>query len=403
MIFVRDSVLRVLAAVLLLAGVGAIAPSAAEAQTRDRSGALISTALRMSPALAQGKIAVVVDVEHNELHFMQGRNILWSAPIGTGMALRLETGDRNWDFRTPNGVFHVQYKEENPVWNAPDWFFIEHGRPIPPANDPQRRFPGVLGAAAVYISRGLAIHGTDKPDLLGQRVSHGCIRLHNEYAQRLYHNVQPGTEVVIIGEVDDEIKVIGPGVLPPGAGPADRATQRLRDRAKAQWEGMLKELAALSTEDLIAQLDEELSARPDPEATPAWPNLAAEAVRRVRKGDVEVAQGMLELTGAIRDRRVRTEYGTFLVAAYSRGAPTVARALAGMNRAQRERAAGMIVETALAQFHPGTDERIAPWPTRRIPRSVLEEEAQAGWDVLANAERAYRERRGNGRAAGGEG
>src|SRR5690606_1607731 len=39
-------------------------------------------------------------------------------------------------------------------------------------------------------------HGTDRTDL---GVSHGCIRLETRYARRLFHNVQVGTPVIIVG------------------------------------------------------------------------------------------------------------------------------------------------------------------------------------------------------------
>src|SRR5690606_25878301 len=130
-----------------------------------------------SEALAKGRYAVVIDLDHNQLHFKQADVTLWSAPIGTGTGLMMQDGDSDWDFSTPNGVFHVQFKERDPVWIAEDWYFVENGLPVPPPNDPKRYFPGGLGAAAVYIDHDLAIHGTDKPELLGQRVSHGCIRL----------------------------------------------------------------------------------------------------------------------------------------------------------------------------------------------------------------------------------
>src|SRR5690606_358254 len=127
----------------------------------------------------------------------------------TGLMMQ-DHDDRDWDFSTPNGVFQVQFKERDPVWIAEDWYFIENGLPVPPPNDRSRYFPGGLGAAAVYFSRELAIHGTDKPELLGQRVSHGCIRLSNADALRLYHNVQVGTEVVIVGGEDIPQVVITP-------------------------------------------------------------------------------------------------------------------------------------------------------------------------------------------------
>ncbi len=44
----------------------------------------------------------------------------------------------------------------------------------------------------------VALHGTNRPSLLGQAVSHGCVRLENRVATRLGRNVPPGAPVDII-------------------------------------------------------------------------------------------------------------------------------------------------------------------------------------------------------------
>jgi lipoprotein-anchoring transpeptidase ErfK/SrfK len=43
----------------------------------------------------------------------------------------------------------------------------------------------------------VAIHGTNAPNLLGQAVSHGCIRVSNAAVRALYRIVEPGTPVQI--------------------------------------------------------------------------------------------------------------------------------------------------------------------------------------------------------------
>ena len=43
----------------------------------------------------------------------------------------------------------------------------------------------------------VAIHGTSAPELIGQAVSHGCIRMHNADIRRVSRLVVPGTRVVI--------------------------------------------------------------------------------------------------------------------------------------------------------------------------------------------------------------
>jgi hypothetical protein len=59
-------------------------------------------------ALERGRYAVVIDLDENMLHFKQGEVTLWSAPVGTGTGLRLETKDKTWNFATPRGTFEVK-------------------------------------------------------------------------------------------------------------------------------------------------------------------------------------------------------------------------------------------------------------------------------------------------------
>ena len=62
---------------------------------------------------------------------------------------------------------------------------------------------GIMGSTAIYLGDGIAIHGTNRPELLmnpdpeQRRVSHGCIRLTNENARELMHMVEVGTPVLI--------------------------------------------------------------------------------------------------------------------------------------------------------------------------------------------------------------
>lgn len=43
------------------------------------------------------------------------------------------------------------------------------------------------------------IHGTNKPSIIGQHASHGCIRMHNRDVEDLYEKVSCGTSVMIYG------------------------------------------------------------------------------------------------------------------------------------------------------------------------------------------------------------
>jgi hypothetical protein len=377
------------AAAVLLALTLAHAPAAAQ-----RAGAehaiLAAPELRASPVLARGGYAVVIDLDENELHFVQGRTVLWSAPAATGMDLKLQAGERSWRFSTPPGIYTVEHKAENPVWFAADWYYIENRLPVPPPNDPSRRFPGGLGAAAVYIGHGLAIHGTEKPDLLGQRVSHGCIRLSNDDAQRLFHNVQLGTQVIIVGsEPRDARGRLVPGRV-PGAGPVDARTERMRQQAKATRERRLRALKALPLDSLAARLEPALAARGAADAD--WTHLAGELVRRaVESKDVGAARAMLRLAHAPREARVRAEYATYLADLSERGGVAMIQALGAMDARTAGRAATSIVEATLGLYPGAPTDAVLPWPSRRWSPGGMDERTARGHAVLGAAERGFRE------------
>ncbi len=386
---IRSLAARSLAALCLATAALAAAPADAAAQAPFPVRASSSPRVAgSSPGLSAGKYVVVIDLDANLLHFTRDRRVLWSAPVGTGTGLRLEGPDGEWDFSTPDGVFHVQYKEENPVWMAPDWYFVENKLPVPPPNDAKRRFPGGLGAAAVYIGEGLAIHGTDKPDLLGQRVSHGCIRLHNRDAVRLFHNVQVGTEVVIVGGGHPREEA-----AEAESAPARRVVWDRRPAAP-QKDEFVEYLKGLSTEDLLYELDGEMRG-PAYSAETRWPAVAAALMTRgVKDDDGDALRGLLLQLEAVKGTRLGQEYSTFLVDAFARGPRQTLDALGRLDRADRMDVAAAIVDATMTLYPGELGNQVAPWPTRRIPRDVVDYTGERGWDAIHDAELAYRERHG---------
>jgi hypothetical protein len=318
---------------------------------------------------------VVIDLDDNELRFMDGRQALWSGPVGTGTGLTLTSKEgAEWEFSTPNGIFYVQRKEEDPVWILPDWYFVKQGRPIPPENSPLRRLPGALGAAAVYLSDEIAIHGTDRPELLGQRVSHGCIRLSNENALRLFHNVQVGTPIVITG--GRGLSQMRPEDVPVPTNPRPVPRQP-------------NPLERLSTPQLLTQLDRRLATG---DTSTAWTATARELIRRGIADDAIALRGLLERAGTSGFEKVDREYSTFLADAFTRGAMRAVVSLARIDDGARERAAVAVVE-AMMDLYPGElDAPAAPWPTVRVPNWRLGPDGTAGWRSLRAAEELYRER-----------
>lgn len=178
-------------------GLGASA--VASVPVRPRAAELRFTA----PLVRHDGPYIVIRLAENRLYLVEGEHAVWSTPVGTGTGFRLDGGRRQWRFTTPRGLFKVRRKEKDPVWEAPDWYYVEKGLPIPPEHSPARRIPGVMGSTALYLGDGLAIHGTNNPELIlhpdpeRRRVSHGCIRLTNEAARTLYHLVDVGTPVLI--------------------------------------------------------------------------------------------------------------------------------------------------------------------------------------------------------------
>ncbi len=85
---------------------------------------------------------------------------------------------------------------EFPVWRKPDWAYVEEGEPLP-ERDGDRMEYGVLGSFALGIGDGYYIHGTLYTRLLGQNVTHGCIRLSEPDLNKLVDLAPLGTPVFI--------------------------------------------------------------------------------------------------------------------------------------------------------------------------------------------------------------
>ena len=196
---------------------------------------------------------IVVSIADHMLWYKQGDSTLYEAPVATGSGKVLEKEGGSWKFETPRGRLVVQSKDTSPAWVPPAWHFVEQaskrglgllrlsrgqevpvsdgsvitvsgsdvvkrfpdgrevpleatdGREIvangniivPPFGTNQRRYKDVLGVARLNLGDGYALHGTNRPETIGQSVSHGCVRLRNQDIQNLYAMVPIGTPVYI--------------------------------------------------------------------------------------------------------------------------------------------------------------------------------------------------------------
>ena len=101
---------------------------------------------------------------------------------------RVAIGKPGWE--TPRGEFSVLEMVENPQWQNP-W----NGRvSAPGANSP-------LGVRWIGFSREdgkyIGFHGTPGEHVMGQAVSHGCVRMRNRDVTELYEFVQKGIPVIV--------------------------------------------------------------------------------------------------------------------------------------------------------------------------------------------------------------
>lgn len=101
------------------------------------------------------------------------------------------------------GTFRVGRKAEWPRWTPTrnmirrePHIYKQHAGGMPGGpNNP-------LGSRAIYLYSGgrdtlLRIHGTNRPQSVGQRVSNGCVRMINSHAEDLYNRIPNGTRVVL--------------------------------------------------------------------------------------------------------------------------------------------------------------------------------------------------------------
>jgi lipoprotein-anchoring transpeptidase ErfK/SrfK len=94
---------------------------------------------------------------------------------------------------TPEGLYDIQEKEENPTWHVPEssWAGSLAGQDIPPGPE------NPIKARWMGIFEGAGIHGTEEIESLGSAASHGCVRMAIPDVEELYDQVEVGTPIFI--------------------------------------------------------------------------------------------------------------------------------------------------------------------------------------------------------------
>jgi len=131
-------------------------------------------------AISSFSSRIVVDLSEAKVYTYWGEWLLATYPVAVGQP--------GWE--TPIGTFKVRQKLRNPVWQEPiTGELIRTG----PDNPLGNRWIGFWSDGRHQIG----FHGTNKEQLVGQRVSHGCLRMRNTDIHALYEQVVIGTPVVV--------------------------------------------------------------------------------------------------------------------------------------------------------------------------------------------------------------
>ena len=170
-----------------LASAPAPAPAAAPRveiqKTGDVPGRLVRQVVDYVSHEAPG--TVVIDTGNTFLYLV----------LNPRQAMRYGIGVGREGF-TWSGEQAVARKTEWPDWRPPaDMLSRQPYLPRFMAGGPGNP----LGARAMYLGETeYRIHGTNKPDTIGKRVSSGCIRLTNEDVADLYERVKIGAKVIVL-------------------------------------------------------------------------------------------------------------------------------------------------------------------------------------------------------------
>jgi lipoprotein-anchoring transpeptidase ErfK/SrfK len=131
-------------------------------------------------ALATPEAKLIVDLSDRRVYFYERDALIVSYEIAVGRS--------GWE--TPTGEFKVVNMKTDPVWQHP---FTKEIVPAGSGNPLGSRWIGFWSDGEQQIG----FHGTNEEDLIGQAVSHGCIRLREADIQALFELVSLDMPVLI--------------------------------------------------------------------------------------------------------------------------------------------------------------------------------------------------------------
>ena len=191
-----------LLATSILAATHASAPEQTRAGTASGNLATPNAWLAVSnllDSLGVQSACLVIDVDQCRFQLFDARRqLLRQGFCATGMDSTLRATDgRTWRFATPRGVRRIHHKSSNPVWEKPDWYYIEEGQEIPADDAPERLTRGMLGEYALDVGQGYLVHGSPYQRGFGEQITHGCVRLPEDDLRAVYNTLDIGDAVVL--------------------------------------------------------------------------------------------------------------------------------------------------------------------------------------------------------------
>ena len=123
---------------------------------------------------------LVLVLGERRVYAYQEDKVLASYPVAVGK--------KGWE--TPTGNFKVIQKVKDPIWQNP-W----NGKIVPASLN------GPIGIRWIGFwtdgKNTIGFHGTPGEHLLGQAVSHGCVRMKNKDVVALFEMIESGTPVIV--------------------------------------------------------------------------------------------------------------------------------------------------------------------------------------------------------------
>jgi lipoprotein-anchoring transpeptidase ErfK/SrfK len=182
---------------MMMASIGlALSPSQGFAQGQDRGdepGLIADDSYQLDPEWQKQVVLYRTTEAPGTIIISSAERHLYLIQAG-GRAIRYGIGVGRDGFQW-QGLLNIARKAEWPDWTPPPEMIAR--QPYLP------RFmaggPGnPLGARAMYLGTTVyRIHGTNRPDTIGTKVSSGCFRLVNRDVSDLYDRVPVGTKVIV--------------------------------------------------------------------------------------------------------------------------------------------------------------------------------------------------------------